>query len=97
MLFGVILSSECIVKSLNGETRKKINIKMNPLCSLTWKWYIKDVKQACHFFVHSKLKHIGYHAFFSIQELSDALTTSIDSINVAQIKKTTSTTSSTSV
>ena len=47
----------------NLECLDPINIKNNPFCSLTHKFYIKAVKQACHSVGHSKLKPIDYVAF----------------------------------
>ena len=52
----------------------KKNIKKNPLCSSTQKFYIKDVKKACNFVGHSKLKPIDHVAFFKLKEESATLT-----------------------
>ena len=65
----------------------KKNVKKNPLCSSTHRFYIKNGKQVCHFFGNSKLKPIDYVAFFKLQEESSALTSSIYYSNVAQTKK----------
>ena len=64
---------------------------------MTKKFYNKYGEQVFHFVGHSKLKSIDCVALLKLQEESSSLTASISSINVAQINKTTSIESSTSV
>ena len=69
---------------INWVDPKNQYLKNNPLRTSTYKFYIKDGNELCHFVGHPKLKLIDYGAFFNHKEFSAVLESSVGSTDVGK-------------